>query len=314
MGAPGQLELVARGAQQAAGLPVGIEYTRFHENDRIAINEAGEIAFRTELQGGPAFDRGIWAGRPGDLNLVVRSGSSAPGFPGGSFVAFESPSLITNGLVAFGALVATGGPMGIVDTIYVGGPGHLDLVVYEGLQVPNMPQGVVFSNIAPGITPVNRHGQIVFQAWLQGPGITSDNAGTLWVGNRHGSLWLIVQIGEALEIAPGDFRVFQEVEIINALGGEDGRSRCLNDAGYLVFRAKTGPVGAGAILKAQIPIDSDCDGDGDIDLIDYGGFEECLLGPTGGLGGTLCDCFDLDASGNVDLKDFAELQINFASN
>lgn len=311
MGRPGQIELVARGSEQAEGVSSGVQYGLIREYDRIAINDSGEVAFRAELVGGPAYDKGIWVGTPGNLRLLARSNSDAPGFPGGSFAAFESPSLSTNGLVAFGALVDTGGSMGLVDSIYVGRPGHLNLVVCEGMQVPDMQQGVVFSNIAPGVIPVNRHGQVVFEAWLQGPGISSNNAETLWVGSRHGSLSLIIQTGEALEIAPGDHRVFHELEVLDTLGGEDGRSRCLNDAGHLAFRVKTGPVGDGAILTAQVPISGDCDGDGDVDLVDYSGLEECLLGPTGGLGGFACGCFDLDASGSVDLRDYADLQVIF---
>jgi hypothetical protein len=311
MGRPGRIELVARGAEQAEGVSSGVQYGLIRGYDRIAINDSGEVAFRAELVGGPAYDRGVWVGTPGNLRLLARSNSDAPGFSGGLFVAFESPSLSTNGLVAFGALVETGGPMGTVDSIYVGRPGHLNLVVYEGLQVPNMKQGVVFRDIATGVIPVNRHGQAVFKAWLQGPGISSDNAETLWVGDRHGSLSLIVQTGEDLETAPGELRVFQEVDILDTLGGEDGHSRCLNDAGHLAFRVKTGPVGDGAILTAHAPISGDCDGDGDVDLMDYSEFEDCLLGPTGGLGGFDCGCFDLDANGSVDLRDSAVLQVIF---
>jgi hypothetical protein len=54
----------------------------------------------------------------------------------------------------------------------------------------------------------------------------------------------------------------------------------------------------------------DCDGDGDIDLADFDGFEDCLLGPDGGLG-LDCDCFDLDSDGDSDLADYATFQANF---
>ena len=54
----------------------------------------------------------------------------------------------------------------------------------------------------------------------------------------------------------------------------------------------------------------DCDGDGDVDLIDYGNFDDCLLGPGDGLGAG-CDCFDRDDDTDVDVLDFAGFQAAF---
>ncbi|UCF35002.1 MAG: hypothetical protein JSV78_06785 [Phycisphaerales bacterium] len=63
-------------------------------------------------------------------------------------------------------------------------------------------------------------------------------------------------------------------------------------------------------IEVQEGAPSDCDGDGDVDLIDFGGFAGCLLGPGGGID-TDCDCFDLDDDGDVDLGDFAVFQAEF---
>ncbi len=277
MGPPGQVQLVAREAEQAVGVPDGVCYSGIPVNGRVAINNAGMVAFKADMQGGPPYDRGIWAGRPGELTLVARSSDPAPGFPGGSFSNFESASLAANNLVAFRATVSTSSPPGTVHAIYAGTPSHINLVIREGLQVPNMAQGVVFANIWAFDTHLNRHGQVVFEALLQGPGITEDNDESLWVGDHRGALWLILQEGEPIEIAPGEQRVYREFEVHKSLTGEDGRSRCLNDAGRLVFRAKTGPVGDAAILIAQVPICGDCDSDGDVDLDDLNIFVAVLL-------------------------------------
>ena len=51
----------------------------------------------------------------------------------------------------------------------------------------------------------------------------------------------------------------------------------------------------------------DCNEDGAIGLVDYRGFQACLMGPTAVIGDE-CRCFDLDLNGTVDLADFAELQ------
>jgi hypothetical protein len=48
----------------------------------------------------------------------------------------------------------------------------------------------------------------------------------------------------------------------------------------------------------------DCDEDGVVNLMDHEFFTQCLGGPNGGvLSG--CECFDVDRSGQVDLRDFA---------
>jgi hypothetical protein len=51
----------------------------------------------------------------------------------------------------------------------------------------------------------------------------------------------------------------------------------------------------------------DCDEDGDIDLIDYACFFDCLTGPNVGLLPD-CDSFDFNVDADVDLADFAEFE------
>ena len=54
--------------------------------------------------------------------------------------------------------------------------------------------------------------------------------------------------------------------------------------------------------------DFDSDGDGDIDLIDFQAFVECLAGPAGGLGPD-CAVFDENGDSHVDLYDFRGFQV-----
>ncbi len=61
------------------------------------------------------------------------------------------------------------------------------------------------------------------------------------------------------------------------------------------------------------PLPGDCDDDGDVDLVDFANFSDCLLGPDRGVGSN-CDCFDLDDDGDVDLADFTEFQAYFTGN
>ncbi|MHC4090984.1 MAG: Ig-like domain-containing protein, partial [Planctomycetota bacterium] len=62
-------------------------------------------------------------------------------------------------------------------------------------------------------------------------------------------------------------------------------------------------------FTAQAP--GDCDADGDVDADDFTALFNCLAGPDGGLMQPSCLCFDLDGSGNVDLADFALIQLTY---
>ena len=57
----------------------------------------------------------------------------------------------------------------------------------------------------------------------------------------------------------------------------------------------------------EIPA-GDCEDDGDVDLLDYAGFESCLTGPNGNVASE-CRCYDINGSGSVDLADFALAQL-----
>ena len=54
----------------------------------------------------------------------------------------------------------------------------------------------------------------------------------------------------------------------------------------------------------------DCEDDGDVDLFDYDRFEPCMAGPDSGVMEG-CECFDVDRSGAVDLRDYAVAQATF---
>lgn len=56
---------------------------------------------------------------------------------------------------------------------------------------------------------------------------------------------------------------------------------------------------------------SDCNEDGAVNLLDHSTFTDCLAGPNDG-SLTGCECFDVDLSGAVDLRDFAMAQIEFS--
>ena len=94
-------------------------------------------------------------------------------------------------------------------------------------------------------------------------------------------------------------------------GAEDlaGLTRTYDDAGTVdTGSGALSYLDLGAYEFQGVAVAGDCDGDGDVDIDDYAGFEACLLGPTGGLG-TGCSCSDLDSDGDTDLLDYAEFQV-----
>ena len=56
----------------------------------------------------------------------------------------------------------------------------------------------------------------------------------------------------------------------------------------------------------------DCDFDGITNLAEFGDFMDCTTGPTGSSDAS-CACFDLDGDGDVDLIDFGRFQTAFNS-
>lgn len=308
-GSAEDLVVAALGGTQAVGLPPGIVYTSIDVYERIAINNSGEIAFHSDLKGGPAYDRGVWFGQPGDLSPVARSNTPAPGLPGGQFVQFYAPSITSNGLIAVGALVSTPGAPYPVNAIYGGKPDQLRLIAYVGMPAPGLNAGVTFGGIAPTMLPCNRRGQVAFLAGLQGPGVDSSNTWSLWVGGPNDRLLLVARAGDTIEVATGDERTIRDIEVAPTGGGEDGHGRALNDSGELVYRATISP-GFEGLFLARIPRFGDCDVDGGFARSDLLALSACLNGPDV-VAPPSCDCFDWNGDSDTDLEDFAAIQRAF---
>jgi hypothetical protein len=56
--------------------------------------------------------------------------------------------------------------------------------------------------------------------------------------------------------------------------------------------------------------DGDFDGDGDVDLVDFGEFQLCFTGPGVSLDPG-CECGDFDGDNDLDLADFGSFQLTF---
>ena len=82
---PGSLSLVAKTGDHAPGTDAGVTFD-FSQPNVIRFSDGGFVAFEAFITGtgvtAGVNDYGIWAGKPGDLRLVVRRGSMIDALPG----------------------------------------------------------------------------------------------------------------------------------------------------------------------------------------------------------------------------------------
>jgi hypothetical protein len=231
------LRTVALTGQQAPGAPAGVIYQSFgaelgHDAfaHGIALNDAGQTAFRANLAGdGVDFtnNQGVWSEGSGSLALVARTGSQAPGAPSGVNFSTDpalelfSPVLNGAGQTAFYGATTDGG-LGF----WSEGSGSLAAVARSGQQAPGTPAGVTFNfSILYEIlepTILNDAGHTTFRSYLSGAGVTSDNEFGMW-SEGPGGLELRARLGSQAPGLPAGVNY-----------GYWSRAG-LNDAGQIIF-------------------------------------------------------------------------------
>ena len=149
-GGAGALQPVALGGGPAPGTAGVFQSGGFFIQ---AFNDAGEVVFRSSVEGAPAGSQeGIWMGAHGAVQLVAREGSQAPGFPDGvTYVSFSNANKIrlnAAGQIAFTGhtthpFTAASGP-GTAEALWVGTPGALEVVARSGDAAPGTETGTYF--------------------------------------------------------------------------------------------------------------------------------------------------------------------------
>src|SRR3990170_5463730 len=136
-----------------------------------------------------------------NLEVVVKEGDQAPGTPLGTvFNGFGTPSLNASGEMAFvGTLTGPGVTSANNAGIWgADGAGGLRLIARDGEQAPGTPLGTVFDSFNDPV--LNAAGEVAFNAFLTGPGVTSTNVRGIWLSDGLGSVRLIARDGDQ---APG---------------------------------------------------------------------------------------------------------------
>jgi hypothetical protein len=225
------LRTVALGGQQAPGAPDGVLfdpdliYGGVTPSTRIALNDAGQTAFRAALTGNgvtPGVNSiGIWSERSGSLALVVRSGDPAPGTP---------ETFASNNLGYY--LVLNDAGQTVFYTTYTNGiwsdrSGSLAPVVRVGDPVPGLLSGDKFTFISASLQlALNNAGQTAFWAGFGDAGVSTGNG--IW-SESSGSLTLVARAGEQAAGMPRGVNFSSFITGSTQLG--------LNDAGQVAFYA-----------------------------------------------------------------------------
>jgi hypothetical protein len=315
------VHLFAREGDSAPGLPPDTVFTQFWI---LRINTLGELLFWATVEGpqiGPGEDSGLWAGAPGNLQLVAQAGMAAPGMPPGvTFTGFETWFISDTGDITFQARVQEPGIDATNDSaIWRGRPAALSLLLREGDPAPGLPEGVVlhFGASGPWLRPrftANDEADLIFASAITGPGVTGDNDVAIWVYRAATAIWtLLLRTGDVVDgrtIAPDG--IGYGGSFLNDSGGADGYRQSFNDERTFVIKLKFKD-GTEGVYYVETFAYGDFDVDGDVDLSDFALFAQCFAGadnpPAPGCPPGV-DA-DLDGDGDVDLTDFAVFAQNF---
>jgi hypothetical protein len=205
---------VAFAGQPAPDTEIGTMFAEFGEP---VLNNAGQVAFRSDLAGdsiivaGPdnivGNSRGLWSEGSGQLHLIAREGSSAPGTDA-VFDRFAFNNLRINdagqtviGARLFGESVGSFQDTGIWSE--TGGAGNgLTLIVQERTTpAPGTTAGTLFNSPTTTQGVINSAGRVSFMADLvHGPGVDATNDQGVWSQDSSGNLQLRMRTGDQ---APG---------------------------------------------------------------------------------------------------------------
>jgi hypothetical protein len=155
--------------------------------------------------------------------LIAAENGIVPGVPDGAFWHFPSPQRINER----SEVVFLGGVRsGQTPSLFRASgddPAVIAPVALIGAAAPGFADGIVFRSIDPNNVRINRSGQVVFEATLQGPGIdgpegNNANARTGWLWTEGAAPRLIYQMGTTPLGGPGELLGNVNAMTMNNLG------------------------------------------------------------------------------------------------
>jgi hypothetical protein len=208
----GTLSMVARSGAPAPGTSTGVVFDRFSSLIPFALNEAGQVAFRTNLRpfqaGGVTFDnwQGLWSNSSGSLELLARQGDQALGLPNGvTFEEIRSFRLNDAGQVLLNNEFDGAGIQPSDYGTWLLGPGTPGLVSLRSDPVPGEPATTTYWRRISGFDDSDQLYQIaIVQREVGG---ISQIDGSLWLVQTGGLTPLVQNGAPAPGLPPGT--VFQ---------------------------------------------------------------------------------------------------------
>jgi len=231
----------------------GIPGATFRSLGNPATNALQHTAFQATV-GGPKSsgvagtnDSGIWADAGTDgLTLIVRTGSAAPGYTGGTtagtFGSLSDPVYADDDNVAFlGKLVTTGTVYnGNATGIWESTSGVLELVARQGDPAPDLngatwPGCPVFSSFPQFVLP-DQGGVIILANLQSGVGnVSNQNNQGIWAVGTDGVFRRIVGKGDTMMVH-GVAKTIGSLAIFNTPSASSGQTRHFSNPGNLVYR------------------------------------------------------------------------------
>ena len=259
-GSDGMMDLVLRAGDEAIGVE-GFVFTGF---SRPLINESGELSIIAGMTDPNADARGfgetgVWSSSGGVFEKIATTQDIAPGAGGVKYRSFLWSAFNDQGDVAFGAYIDD--PVGARGTEPPEGhwkysDGEIETIAVTGDTAPDTDGANFESFTAPAM---NNRGDIVFRASLAIEGdVTFDTRSGIWAyvapgeGRGVGMLIKVARTGDEFEVAPGDIRVidFVDVQGLDVEGFEP--APVLSDAGLLAIRLSFTD-GTGGLFLFQVP-------------------------------------------------------------
>ena len=221
------LQKVVVSGEQAAGATSGVVYSSF---EQPMLNMNGQVAFAGTLSGtgiSTANDHAIWSGSTDSINMVARTGDTAPGTDASlAFSSFDSLTFNNLGQTAFYAEVAKIIPTDLgLNGIWSEGSGTLAPVV-------------ISRQIAPGIEPVQYFGAF-YELRLNDAGQTAfySNMSDITTTMGDKSIWIHDQDG--LKVVAREQGSVPGESTNYVFFGMNPYILPLNDAGEVIFRSGT---------------------------------------------------------------------------
>lgn len=190
---------------------------------RLAVNDAGQVAFNGTISGSSA-DRGIFRGDGGALEQIARDGAASPDGNGAMIVALN-PVMNSEGLVAFAAnLYGTSGGTADAAGLFVGDGTNLALIARRGALTPS--GNGRFLDFDPSLA-INDSGQVLFFSTITGA------SGGSTAGLFRGDGEQLVEIARASDPTPSGLGVLRSFQANTS----SPPTMALNEKGQVAFVA-----------------------------------------------------------------------------